>query len=555
MNQKTEVGLGEEWAEQPVVHLLERLNQIAATSLSLDALLLRTLGLLLDECQSESGVVYLLEPPGLDLVCRAVRHASPAAGDWIGQRTRVESAGLAWLLQKPIHVLAPTEMPEALQGLAGLAPWESACFLPLSIPSRLVGLVQIIDPGRVHPGLLRLAAGRMVTEIDKAYALEMYHQEYERKDHLISILGQIGATLNPDEVLRLLIDYGRQVIHAEACSLFLKDEETGESVLHLSTNSDEIPKLNHIRVPRGQGLIGSVIESGKPVLVPDVSQDERFYKAVDQDSGFVTRDILTVPLRAISLTQGVGGFSNEQIVGGLQALNKLQGTFDEADAAILNTLAQHAATLYRMAKGVEENNQLSMDMIEWMVAAIDARDPYTEGHSKRVSDFSIEIARQIGLSADVVELVRIGSLLHDIGKIGVPDAILSKPERLTDEEYNLMKEHPMIGARMMSKVRRLHVVLPALAEHHERLDGKGYPRGLQGEQISLFGRIVAVADVFDAMTSKRPYREGAPAEDVLDYLYNRVNIEFDTACVDALTRAYMNGAIKTQKERQVLGME
>ena len=542
----------------PVASLLGRLNQIAATSLSLDALLLRTLGLAMEECQAKTGALYLLEVAGNHLVLRARRGAEGRSAA-LGQRLHMgeDPLGLASSQRQPVSLRRDEG------GFTGVGGWDelsqsaqdSLYCLPLLLPERVVGVVQLIDPARLQPELLRLAAERMVTEIDKAEALEAYQHERQRKERLITILGQIGATLDSDEILRLLIDYGRQVINAEACSLFLVDEEQGDYLLHLSTNTDQYPILENMRVPKGKGIIGDVVENGKTVLVSDVSHDPLHFRGVDQSSGFVTKAILAVPLRAAAFNQGTRGLSQERIVGGLQALNKLEGTFDEEDARLLTTLAQQAATVYRMAKGVEENNQLSNDMIEWMVAAMDARDPYTEGHSTRVRDYSVEIARNLALSPDMVELVRIGSLLHDIGKIGIDDAILRKPGRLSDEEFNAMKQHPVIGARMMSKVRNLHNVLPALAQHHERLDGTGYPNQLQGEQIHLFGRIVAVADVFDAITSKRPYRDGVPAEEALDYLYNRVNTEFDASCVDALTRAFMSGVIKTQRERELQGMD
>jgi HD-GYP domain-containing protein (c-di-GMP phosphodiesterase class II) len=150
-----------------------------------------------------------------------------------------------------------------------------------------------------------------------------------------------------------------------------------------------------MRLPKGKGIIGHVIETGERVLVSDVTRDQRHFRGVDQTTGFVTRAILTVPLRAAPFNQGERGIRQERIIGGLQALNKMEGTFDEQDAETLTTLAKHAATVFRMAKAVADNDQLFMDMIQWMIAAIDARDPYTEGHSQRVSDYSVEIARQL----------------------------------------------------------------------------------------------------------------------------------------------------------------
>jgi HD-GYP domain-containing protein (c-di-GMP phosphodiesterase class II) len=170
-----------------------------------------------------------------------------------------------------------------------------------------------------------------------------------------------------------------------------------------------------------------------------------------------------------------------------------------------------------------------------------------------VCDFSVEIARQMSLEPEVIHCIRIGSLLHDVGKIGIPDYILTKPGHLTEQEYEIMKQHPAIGARIMSQVRMLRDELPAMAEHHERLDGAGYPKGLDRETISLAGRIVAVADVFDALTSDRPYRRALPVEEALDYLNHRSEKEFDRQCVNSLVQAYMRGLIRTQKERELLG--
>jgi HD-GYP domain-containing protein (c-di-GMP phosphodiesterase class II) len=159
------------------------------------------------------------------------------------------------------------------------------------------------------------------------------------------------------------------------------------------------------------------------------------------------------------------------------------------------------------------------------------------------------------MTREQVYHVRIGSLLHDIGKIGVPDAILDKPSQLNDEELVEMRSHTTKGYQIMSQDELrwlLRDELPALLQHHERLDGNGYPQHIGGDQIPLISRIVAVADVFDALTSDRPYRKGWPVERTLAYLVERVGTEFDPACVEALCRAHAKGAIKTQSERAEL---
>ena len=265
----------------------------------------------------------------------------------------------------------------------------------------------------------------------------------------------------------------------------------------------------------------------------------------------VTRSVLAVPLRAPTVVLGQErGTTEERIIGGLETINKREGTFNENDVQLLRTLADQAATVLHIANLYADANELFWDTSKALVAAIDAKDPYTEGHSQRVSDFSVAIARELDLSTEMIHHIRIGSLLHDVGKIGVPDAILMKPGRLTSEEFNTIKKHPSIGANIMGNVRMLHTELHALAEHHERLDGAGYPNTLSGNEISLIGRIVAVADAFDAMTSDRPYRQALDVKNVLDKLYAETGSHYDERCVNALVQAYRKGRIRTQKERE-----
>jgi HD-GYP domain-containing protein (c-di-GMP phosphodiesterase class II) len=166
-----------------------------------------------------------------------------------------------------------------------------------------------------------------------------------------------------------------------------------------------------------------------------------------------------------------------------------------------------------------------------------------------VREFSIEIARVVGLPPEEIYYVGLGSLLHDVGKIGIPDSVLLKQGPLDPQERKKMKEHPEIGERIFRDVHLLIRALPAIAEHHERLDGSGYPRGLREEEISTFGRVVAVADAFDAMTSDRPYRAGKSAEMAFAELEQYKNVHFDAACVDALIQAYLSQRIETQVER------
>ncbi|MEZ5366657.1 MAG: HD-GYP domain-containing protein [Bryobacterales bacterium] len=147
-----------------------------------------------------------------------------------------------------------------------------------------------------------------------------------------------------------------------------------------------------------------------------------------------------------------------------------------------------------------------------MTSAVDARDVYTLGHSRRVSGYAVQLATQMGLPAEEIEILRVGGLLHDVGKIGVPDAVLRKPGRLTAEEMQLIQQHPVIGRHIVERVEGFSAYLPIIELHHENYDGSGYPCGQRGEETPLAARIVHVVDAYDAMTSDRPYRSGMTHE-------------------------------------------
>lgn len=533
--------------------LLQRANRIAATD-NYEQFLGDMLALLYEVCGAEKGLLFLYQPVTHQLVfktsignietpllTRLSLNSSEIMQLCQHERAYWYANAAETTLWQPLYPNQPEELP------------HNVLLLPLRHAEKRLGIIAFFNLNQPpNLELICLLTQRLASELDKLNLLEASHQRSKRLSALIAIIGQIGSTLDRDHILRMIIDYARELLNAEASSLFLLDEQTGDLILLLASNLNAV-SVEQLRIPAGKGIIGHVVATGETVLVADTSQDERHYSGVDQTSGFVTRSILAVPMRTHTVVLGSErGATEERIIGGLEAINKLEGTFDQEDVQLLTILASQAATVLQIANLYADANELFLDVTKALTAAIDAKDPYTEGHSQRVCDFSVEIAREMDLNPEMIHHIRIGSLLHDVGKIGIPDAILTKPGRLTDEEFNVMKMHPSIGERIMSQVRMLHTELPAISEHHERLDGRGYPKGLTGEQISLAGRIVATADVFDAMTSDRPYRGALSVEEVFDFMRNQVGNHFDGACVDALIRAYLKGRIKTQKEREYL---
>ena len=188
---------------------------------------------------------------------------------------------------------------------------------------------------------------------------------------------------------------------------------------------------------------------------------------------------------------------------------------------------QYYDNVQKLQQKVEEVKSFNHKFLTTMTASIDARDHYTSGHSMRVAHWGREIAKQIGLSPEKVEEVYFGGILHDIGKIGIEDEILNKKGKLTPEEYDKIKQHTVIGYEIVKQAGMFHELLPAIRSHHERVDGKGYPDGLVGEDIPLIARILAVSDSFDAMVADRPYRKGLPVEEALQEIRRGAGTQFD----------------------------
>ena len=197
-----------------------------------------------------------------------------------------------------------------------------------------------------------------------------------------------------------------------------------------------------------------------------------------------------------------------------------------------------------LQRSADENRELFLGTVKGLAAAIDGKDPYTRGHSERVSRISVAIAQRLGIPDDECEKIRISALLHDVGKIAIDDNILKKPAALTDDEYEIMKQHPQKGYKIMSQIRAMKEFLPGMYMHHEMVNGQGYPQGLKGDEIPLMAKVVAVADTFDAMTTDRPYQLAMKFEDAIERIQAYVGIRYDAGVVAAFVSACEEGQIR-----------
>jgi HD-GYP domain-containing protein (c-di-GMP phosphodiesterase class II) len=197
----------------------------------------------------------------------------------------------------------------------------------------------------------------------------------------------------------------------------------------------------------------------------------------------------------------------------------------------------------RLRRAAEENRELFLGTVRALAQAIDAKDPYTRGHSVRVNRYSVILAQEMGLEEDLIHDIHVASLMHDVGKIGVNDAILQKPGKLTPDEFEVMKSHTTKGASIMAPIRQMKRIIPGLRNHHEKWAGGGYPDGLKGEEIPLMARVITVADAFDAMTTHRPYQRAMTFPQAVDRLNELKGSVFDERVLEAFNRAYQRGMI------------
>jgi len=276
------------------------------------------------------------------------------------------------------------------------------------------------------------------------------------------------------------------------------------------------------------------------------------------------RNARLLALLAVLLSVGVSIFAARRITNPLHVLTESSRALARGDfsqrvllrsrteigelAQTFNTMSEELERFIEdLKRAADENRALFMGSIQMLAGAVDEKDPYTRGHSDRVTRYSLLIAKEMKLPSSFLEILQVSAQLHDVGKIGIEDHILKKPGALTEEEFEVMKTHTTKGANILRPVTQLAEMLPGIELHHEALDGRGYPYGLKGDQIPLLARVIAVADTFDALTTNRPYQQAHTPEQALEIIKNLAGKRLDPAPVAALLAVYERGEIKIQR--------
>ena len=337
----------------------------------------------------------------------------------------------------------------------------------------------------------------------------------QEKLNLLTEFGsQISHLSNLESLLSLIAEQIQKIIGVKRCFIFIKDDSRNEFWSKIASGKGL--KYSEIHLPlHGNNIACAVAKSGHTVNIADAYSDERFSKELDIITGFKTTSLLAVPLKN----------KEGKVIGVFQLNNKEDNTpFNSRDEGLLKLLATLAGGNIEIAALYEEVKLANLETIYRLAVAAEYRDQYdTKTHLAHISAICEMLAKELGFSSIEVENIKNASLLHDIGKVAIPDHILLKPGKLTPQEYELMKEHTKYSEKILkgAKSKILETAYKMSVSHHEKWDGSGYPSKLKEEQIPIEARILSVADVFDALCMKRVYKKAWPLQEAYDYMLSK----------------------------------
>jgi len=512
--------------------LLLKLGQAYRSMSELDLPLFSIIKSIQDSIQCRSISIWLLNEDETELECtHAVgSHAADLLGDIMRSKKFVKTHQVVATNNQDFDKISYTKWMGTKTHLSdfNLNP-KQLITTPLAARDKLIGALIVIHKigkssfPRVDRDLIQTVAVDIAVAIQNTQLYELQNKMTERQDLLNQIRQHLHQTLDLDKLIPRIFNEVNKAIHAEAQSIWLVDNSEGIIKCRYATGLESEMLIGFAVSLSAKSIVGTSVSRKKSIIIKDAQNDPRRARSADEWTGFVTRSLMTVPL-----------VLEDQSIGAIQAVNKRGGhLFDQEDLDLFRAIADSAALAVSNAQLVAEL-QNSYDLtLEALSAALDLRDRETEGHSRRVVEYTARLADQIGLNKETIKDIRRGALIHDIGKIGVPDSVLLKPGALDKRERKVIERHPQAGHDMLIGIPYLKEEIQIVLSHQEKWDGSGYPRGLRGEEIPLGARLFAIADTFDAITSDRPYRKGQSYEAARKLIEDESGRQFDPQAVAA----------------------
>lgn len=445
-------------------------------------------------------------------------------------------SGSVVLSGKPRRIGDVTQVPEYLMTTAGI---RSELCVPIKIGERAIGDINAESKQQdffteEDERLMLTIAGQMANAIERFRLFEAESTRRREAETLIEAISALSSSLELEKVLEIIMNSIEQVVPFDSASIFLLEGEFLRIMMHRGLPNPQ--QLLNKNFPANDPLFVETIRNGHLLILEDARQDPRFKQW--GETSYV-RGWMAIPL----LARG-------EVIGYITLDSRKPAAYSQEHATLARAFANQAAVAIQNARlferiqnSLRELNEAYETTIEGWSRALDLRDRETEGHTLRVTELTLKMAETMGFSEEERVHIRRGALLHDMGKLSVPDRILLKPDSLTDDEWEIMRMHPLYTYQMLAPIEYLRPALEIPLSHHERWDGSGYPRGLKGKEIPLVARIFAVIDVWDALTSDRPYRPAWSQRATLEYLKKNAGVLFDPEVIKLFLSLWDEGKI------------
>jgi len=425
-------------------------------------------------------------------------------------------------------------LPERTLAHVGFSKIYEADFVRCSM-RKVFGVIYVDNPESKraflpsHLQAITVFTRQVALSMENLYTTESFHKRITEISILHHTSQLVSSTLDLQKTLDSIILAVTDGLKTRRGSVMLLDEDGYLKVKASAGMSPEAAR--EAKLHPGEGIAGWVFQNKKPLLIRDVQSDPLFQRLANPQ--YLTRSAIIVPLEV-----------DDEMIGVINVSDKKDGTpFDERDLSLLESIAHHAVIALKNAKLYFELRDSYLETVRALAEAIEAKDPYTRGHSERVARYTTLIAQEMGISSQLLELLNIAGILHDVGKIGVRESVLLKPDRLTEEEFTEIKRHAIQGDMICRPIKFLQPVRSAIRSHHEWYAGGGYPDGLSGEEIPLIARIMTLADALDAMTTERKYRPALPLHEAMRRIREAEGIQFDPRVVEAFERLVKSGRL------------
>jgi len=513
---------------------LNKVSSMVNSTLDLESLLKTTITLISDVMKVEICSLMLLTPPSSKTLRIVVAHG---LDENIIKNTEIKiGEGISGHVAKTGKPLLISDISKdrkfsKFSKIGSDYKTKSVLSVPIILKDKVIGVINVNNKITSEiftcddEQLLETLATQIATAIENA---RLYKQT-EQKVVELTMLQDLGLALNSSldlkNIISQIINSMKNIFGADMASIMLWDERHEKLKIIAHTGFPE-NHLQQFTFKPGEGIAGTVALSGKPVLVVDTAC-ELSYKKHDILHDEVSKSLICAPIMVKHRVEGV--ICCERL------LSKA-GPFKEENLNLLTTIAYHAAVAIDNSNLYNDLLRVYLETVQSLAAALDAKDSYTHGHSRRVTGLALALAREMKLSENEINTLKHSALLHDIGKIGIAESILQKPSHLTDDEFICIKSHPITGAKILESVEFLKSVCLQIKHHHERFDGRGYPEGLSGVKIPLGSRIIAIADTYDAITSTRPYRQGLSHEVALEEIKRCSGSQFDPEVVGVFVK-------------------